>query len=179
MNMATLNPLAKFFFDMCLLKEKPQDLPNSLFLLQLLAFSNFLVNVVINIAVMPPGAALYLALVALALVYGLTRLLLSLFNVSSRLRQTLIAIFGTELVIAIPAVVLRYWFEALDAAGGQSDVAVLLWMLIFIWSLVVTAHIFRHSLGKPFGVCVAVSVTYTIIIYNIMFQAHTWLVGQA
>ena len=177
--MSNLISLVKFFLAMCLLRKNPQDLPNSLFLLQLLALSNFLINFVINITVMPIGAALLLAFFALALVYGLTTWLLGVLNLNARLRQTLIAIFGTELIIAGPAVLLRYWFEALEASGQQSKPAVLLWLIVVIWNLIITAHIMRHSLSKSFGTGLVVSIAYTVIIYNFLFQAHTWLVGQA
>ena len=169
--------LWQFFFDMCLLKKNPQDLPDSTFLLQLLIVCNIAINFVINIATTSLPVALALSVLAVLLVYSFTRLLLWTLNFSSRSRKTLIAIFGTDLVIALPAIGLRYWLHWLETHNLQSDLAIILWILVFIWNLLVTAHILRHALDKPFGVGVIASIGYTVIVFNVMYSTHDWLVN--
>ena len=167
----------KFFFDMCLLKKNPQDLPGSNFLLHLLIVCNLAINFTINIATTSFPVALILSGLAVALVWSFTMLLLWTLKFSARTRQTLIAIFGTDLIIAVPAIVLRYWLQWLETHNLQSDVAVIMWILVFIWNLIVTAHILRHALSKPFGVGVIASIGYTVIVFNVMYSAHEWLVN--
>jgi hypothetical protein len=176
--MSNLATLMKFFVEMCMLRKDPQALPNSLFLLQFLALTNLIVTLVVNIATMPFSTALILALLALLLVYCFTVLVLQSFNFGARLRQTLIAIFGTDLIFAAPAIALRYWSHSLEASGQQSDLAIILWLAVFMWNLIVVAHIIRHALSKPFGVGVFISIAYTVIIFNILSRTHTWLGAQ-
>ena len=175
--MVTVGVLWKFFFDMCLLKKKPQDLPISTFLLQFLILCNIAINFVINIATTTIPVALLLSLLAVTLVWGFTSLLLWTLNFSGRSKQTLIAIFGTDLVIAVPAIVLRYWLHWLETNNLQSDLAIILWILVFIWNLVVTAHILRHALDKPFGIGILASMAYTVVVFNVMYSTHDWLVN--
>ena len=175
--MTSASVLWKFFFEMCLLKKNPQDLPNSAFLLQFLIAGNIAINFVINIATTTLPVALALSVLAVALVYSLTSVLLWTLKFSSRSRKTLIAIFGTDLIIAVPAIGLRYWLHWLETQNLQSDLAIILWILVFIWNLVVTAHILRHALDKPFGMGVIASIGYTVIVFNVMYSTHDWLVN--
>ena len=177
--MTTFGILLKFFFAMCLLKKNPQDLPASAFLLQLLIACNLAINFVINVATTSVPVALGLSFLAVLLVWSFMSLLLWTLNFSARRNQTLIAIFGTDLVIAVPAIALRYWLHWLETNNMQSDLAIILWILVFIWNLLVTAHILRHALDKSFGIGVIASVGYTIIVFNVMYGAHEWLVNLA
>ena len=162
---------------MCLLKKNPQDLPASSFLLQLLIACNISINFIINIATTSVPIALFLSVLAVALVWTFMSLLLWTLKFSSRRTQTLTSIFGTDLIIAVPAIVLRYWLHWLDTNNLQSDMAIILWILVFIWNLIVTAHILRHAIDKPFGVGVIASIGYTIIVFNVMYSTHDWLVN--
>lgn len=177
--MSNLSALLKFFYEMCLLRKNPQDLPHSVFLLQFLLLANFCINLVINLATMPLSVAFMLALLAIMLVVSLTTLLLQNFKFSARLTQTLTAIFGTDLIIAVPAIGLRYWLHWLEVEKQNADLAVILWMLVFLWNLLVTAHIIRHAIGKSFGIGLIVSIIYSIVIFNIMYATHSWLVGPS
>ena len=161
-----------------MLKKDPQELPSSLFLLQILTLSSLLISLVINVAAMPFSSAVILALLALCLVYCFTAFVLQSFNLSARLKQTLIAIFGTDLVFAGPAIVLSYWSTPLETSDQPPDLVVVLWIIVFMWNLIVTAHIIRHALGKSFAVGLFVSISYTVIIFNILSRTHSWLVGQ-
>ena len=170
--------LLRFFFEMCRFKKNPQQAPDSSFLLQLLILSNVGINFLINVVTTPVPVALALAIIAVMLVYGFSSILLWSLNFSARTRQTLIAIFGTDLIIAGPAIGLRYWLYWLHETDQQSDIALVLWITVFIWNLLVTAHIFRHAIGKSFGLGLITAVGYSVIIFNVMYAAHDWLVAS-
>ncbi|MGR8948095.1 MAG: hypothetical protein ACU84Q_08625 [Gammaproteobacteria bacterium] len=175
--MSSTLALLRFFFEMCLLKKNPQQSPNSTFLLRLLVLSNIAINFLINVATTPFPVALILAVLAIILVYGFTSTLLWTLKYSARARQTLTSIFGTDLIIAGPAIGLRYWLQWLQESGQQSEIAILLWVVVFIWNLIVTAHIFRHAIDKPFGIGVIAAIGYSVIVFNVMYAAHDWLLS--
>ena len=164
---------------MCLFKRSPQQSPNSIFLLKLLVLSNVAINFLINVVATPVPVALALAVLAVILVYGISNVLLWSQKLSERATQTLISIFGTDLVIAGPAIGLRYWLHSLHETGQQSDLAIILWVVVFIWNLLVTAHIFRHAIDKPFGLGLITAIGYQIIMFNVMYSVHDWLVAAA
>ncbi|MEM7469256.1 MAG: hypothetical protein AAF387_20555 [Pseudomonadota bacterium] len=159
------------------MKRNPQDVPHSAFLLHLLITCNVVINFIINVANAPVQAAAILSVLVVILVYAFISLLLWCLKRTSRTQQTLVALFGTDLVIGGPAIVLRYWLQWLNANNLQSDIAVLLWMCLYVWNLIVIAHILRHAFGKSFGVGVAASIAYTIVLFNVMYLAHDLLVG--
>jgi hypothetical protein len=83
---------------------------------------------------------------------------------SPRFVQTLTALAGTGALLGLVAVPL----VQLAVQAQQRDQAVPAlawgWLTLFIWSIAVEAHIFRHALSTRFGVGVVVATLHTLLI---------------
>ena len=147
------------WLDMCRLRAAPQQAPASSSLLGVaLVF-----YVLVSIAVALPGSgwslALWLTLLDLAVLAGLTALVLWMAGKPARFNQTLSALAGTGALLgllALPLVLMAP--DPVPAWFG------LLWLAILFWSLVVRGHILRHALEIPLGMGVLLSAGYALVL---------------
>ena len=151
--------IIRAFVDICLFRRGPQDLPASSFLLYLTlgtyAGSNFL----LALGLQAPITAAMASITGTALLAVLTLSLLYLHGRAARLRQTLAALAGTGSVIAVLSLPPIYWLSAPAGEGGRS-VPNLLVFALFVWSVVVIAHIIRHALATRLIVGLVVAMMF-------------------
>jgi len=163
-----LNALVRLFLDICLLKRGPQDIPASPFLFQGMLVTYFAANLILNVisgidlipALMSSAAELLLLLLSIWVV-------LSLAKYRSRFTQTAIAMMGTLLIFSVISVLLYVWLEhAVTEAEKQGLLvsSVVLW----IWTISVGGHIFRHALNTVFFVGFLVSFVNMSILIEIL-----------
>jgi hypothetical protein len=137
------------------LRSGPQDLPAHrgllIGLVVLYLAQGFLAGSVIGEPDAGPRT-----LVAIALQFAAIVVLLNLRGLRDRATQTLTAMAGTGFLFGLLSVAL---LSRIDTANPQPNLA-LLYLLLFIWSLLVDAHIYRHalSLGMSGGVLTAVLI---------------------
>lgn len=149
--------LVRFFFDLCLLRAKPQDLPASDFLLGVTLSCYTLIGIATSTAVLPLQQAVLSSLLSALLLAILTHTTLMLRGFAGRLNQTLSALAGSGSLLG-----LIVW--PLTA----SQAPLLLVAAMVIWSLAVTAHILRHALSMSFSAGIAISVGYLLVSFIIM-----------
>ena len=75
-------------------------------------------------------------------------------KLSSRLPQTLSALAGTGLIFGFGSVLL---ISQAEPASNQ-PVLTLVWFGVFLWSIAVDAHIYRHALSIKMNLGVLVAV---------------------
>jgi hypothetical protein len=159
--------LLRTWLDMCRLRAAPQQVPASPWLLGLALVCYSLVG----IAVALPGSgwsmALLLTVLDLAVLAGLTGLVLSVTGKLARLNQTLSALAGTGALLGLLAVPL-----VLTAPEPVPAWAGLLWLVILFWSLAVRGHILRHALDIPFGMGLLLSAGYALVL---IWLVRWWL----
>jgi len=80
--------------------------------------------------------------------------LLHLKKLSTRLPQTLSALAGTGLIFGFGSVLL---ISQAEPASNQPVLA-LVWFGVFLWSIAVDAHIYRHALSIKMNLGVLVAV---------------------
>jgi len=80
--------------------------------------------------------------------------LLHLKKLSTRLPQTLSALAGTGLIFGSGSVLL---ISQAEPASNQPMLA-LVWFGVFLWSIAVDAHIYRHALSIKMNLGVLVAV---------------------
>ncbi len=80
--------------------------------------------------------------------------LLHLKKLSTRLPQTLSALAGTGLIFGFGSVLL---ISQAEPASNQPMLA-LVWFGVFLWSIAVDAHIYRHALSIKMNLGVLVAV---------------------
>ncbi len=159
-----MRALLDVFLEICLLRRGPQDLPASpaLTVLSLAAYG--LSGMVAVIAIMPLSMALPQTLLDLALVSGLSYLLLSLRGFGARFLQTLTALAGTGTLLNLVAWPLFMWMgQEADTAGQGSPLPSLLFLVLLGWSIAIMAHIVRHALSSTRSMGLLCAMAYLII----------------
>ncbi|MCF6354579.1 MAG: hypothetical protein L3J26_05665 [Candidatus Polarisedimenticolaceae bacterium] len=159
-----MSALFNYFFELCLLRVKPQDLPASGALLGLVILANITVGVLafggfyggVTRALMAGVVESLFFLTALGLLLYCKRLL-------SRFTQSATALLGSSTLLAIILIPLY------SMGGGTADhtamavVADLGALLLLVWSLTIMGHILHHTLEIPFGHGVLLGMIYFLI----------------
>ena len=163
-----MSRLIRLWFDICLLRAAPQDLPYSRELLGLAIAGYTLVSFLLSLPASSPLVAAQLALVdsALLVVFAATTLYLS--GKFSRLNQTLTALSGTGMLLGLFALPVIQLLSPNQTTGELSPLAGLLWLVMFGWNLVVVAHIMRHSLSTGFLVATGIATLYTLLAMQVI-----------
>jgi hypothetical protein len=160
--------LTRFFIDLCLLRRAPQDLPASNVLLGLTLGADLLVGLMITIATglsVPSGLVQALADILVMLV--LLRMALVLTRRSERFVQTATALLGSGAVIGLLAI-LPVGLVAGGEQTGQSELAAMLFLVLLVWSILVTGHILRHAFDIKLGQGAAIAIIYNLLAYSLM-----------
>ncbi|MDP6182681.1 MAG: hypothetical protein QF609_02580 [Gammaproteobacteria bacterium] len=172
--------LAGAFWELCLLKRRPQDIPFSPFLFKVVVCGYFLRCTAINLVGFPFAEAILLGAVMTVLLLAVFEVLLLIRGYRKRMLQTVTAMMGTKLVLFPAAFALRYWFHIIEQSGTRSDLAGYLWVLLFVWGLFIAAHILRHALNARLIVGFFIAIAYLFLEFRVMFIVHhefaQWLV---
>lgn len=137
------------------LRSGPQDLPAGAQLAVILTIA-YLAQGLVADRIMEPSDTQPRSLVAIALQFGVIAALLQLRRLGERIPQTISALAGTGFLIGVLAIVL---LRQLTPGEPQPSLA-MAYLALFLWSLAVDAHIYRHALSvnMSLGVLVAVSI---------------------
>lgn len=162
-----MNSLIETFWNVCRFRLGPQDLPASqaLFIGTLLLY--VLMSTIISGFEMAPERALLSAIVEVALMLGMTRMMLWVRDLWPRFQQTSTALLGTGILFGFVAVPLMWWQSQYEKPM-DAFVPSLLIFILFVWSVAVTGHILRHALNTPFYVGVLLSLLYTYVSITIL-----------
>jgi hypothetical protein len=166
--LSALLTLIRAFGSMCLLRLRPQDIPASPVLLAVTLVSYLGANVAVSLLDTALVEALVLVVLGTLLGIVLTVAALYLRRHAERITQTLTALLGTGVVMSVPAYALRRWFSLLQAQDLRSELAVHLWILVFIWNLLIMAHILRHALSTRFVFGFFIAVGYVFVLFRFL-----------
>ncbi len=156
--------LFNYFFELCLLRAKPQDLPASGALLGLLLAANILVGVLAFGGLYGSVVRAFMAGVVENLFF-LTTLgsLLYFKGLLPRFNQAATALLGSSTLLAVILIPLY----SMSATGGDhtamTAVADLGALALLIWSLLIMGHVIRHTIEIPFGRGVMFAVVYFLL----------------
>ena len=143
-------------FNICLFRKAPQDIPHSRLVLRLSILGYAAVSyLLIHVSTDRLNALLQVA-AEIILIIGFAALILSLANKSSRFVQTTSTLLGTDALIstfAMPIIAML----SLDSSNILAFFAML---ALMIWHWLVTAHIIRHALDKPFSFALGIAFLY-------------------
>ncbi len=159
-----MSALFNYFFELCLLRVKPQDLPASGLLLGLVIMANITVGVLAFSRLYGGVSRALMASMTESLFFLTTLGLLLYFRgLLSRFTQSATALLGSSTLLAIVLIPLY------SVGGGAADhtvmalVADLGALLLLIWSLMVMGHILRHTLNIPFGHGILLGMVYFLL----------------
>ena len=155
--------LIRAWFEICLLRRAPQDLPASGYLLGVSLCCYGLVSVLVSLQSYTFNMALLLTAVDLGLLVIFAWSLLYLQSKSARLNQTLSALAGTGSLMGM--IVLPLLLTLAPDAGVEAVPAPLqsLWLLLLLWNLFIMAHIIRHALSSSFAIGFGISLLYALL----------------
>ena len=151
------------FWEICLLRKGPQDVPASRTLLKLGLAAYGLSSLVLFLVTMPVPAALFQTLLDLSLLAGLLYGLLKIAGYSVRFVQTLTALTGTGALLGLISWPLALWMQKEAASGTGTGLPSLFFLLLLVWSIAVLTHVLRHALSTSRGVALLYTLGYFFI----------------
>lgn len=155
--------LLKLFFDICLFKKGPQDIPVSKVLLRLLIpiymFISFLI-IILSSDIIDTILQVFLGVI---LILGSAWVILYVAKKLYRFQQTACALIGTDTVFSFFAL------PAMATLIGQGTLlAFIVVVLLMLWHWVVSGHIFSQALDQPFSFGLGISFLYILTSYQVM-----------
>jgi len=156
------------FFDICLLRAGPQDLPASLFLLRLVVVLNIIVGIFLNLQTEELSQALMISLFNVAWLTAFLYFSLQLRGKLARFRQVLIAMMGTNVILGVLIMPFAYNLVAAELNNESAPVAFQFFLLLLVWDITVFAHIIRHSLDIRFAYGFMISIGYLILSWTLV-----------
>lgn len=141
-----LKQFVLLFWNICTLTKGPQILPVSVLLLTLTIIVNTLLDV-INLSVIVEAKWSVILILSLSYTGGLIvslSVIMWIMKYQQRILQTLTALFGSGAIISVFA--LPFLLMTRTSPDEPSIFSIFI-LSINIWSLAVTAHIFRHALS--------------------------------
>ena len=158
------------FIDICVFKASPADIPISAWLMKLSLLCYFVLSLLINSFEYGLLISSLASVVEIVFVLLVINILLQSRGLTHRYLQTVTAIAGTSScisIIALPVMMLFYFFE------GSEDVRVTVlaaWLMILLtlWSLAVTSHIFKQALAIKQGTAMVIAVAYVILLMTVI-----------
>lgn len=166
--------LITLFFDICLFKKGPKDIPVSKGLLYFLTLIYAAVSFLLTVISSDTGNAVLQVIVEILLILGFCWALLFISKRSTRYLQTSCALMATDTIIsffAIPAIA--------TLATQGAGLAFLVIMLLMIWHWLVSGYIFSNALEQPFSFGLGIAFLYILISYQVMAMIFPELIVAA
>lgn len=159
-----MQALIRFFFDLCLLRRAPQDLPASTTLFWVVLAAALTVGLAVGLAAgLPLGASLIQDILETGLMLGALYAGLYFTRHPGRFIQAASALLGTSALISLAALIPL----SLNPTGSEeTDAAALgavLLLALMVWSVVVAGHILRHTFGITLTQGAAIAVSFQIL----------------
>lgn len=155
--------LLQRFFQICLFKAGPADLPASHWFLKLVCLIYFGIGVLVSHIDHDWLTSLAASLSDTLLLLAVCGLLLYLRRLHGRFLQTATAMAGTGAIMGLLGLPIFWLYRQVEAQGQVTSLVLLLVLILMFWSLFVTAHIFRHALEIRPGMAAIATVAYTIL----------------
>ena len=149
--------LIKTFFNLCLLRANPQDLPSSNRLLGVALVAHFAANLLTGLGETGLENALIAGAMDTLLLVALTHTGLMVRDLRARTRQTLTALAGSGALLAVLA-----WI-VVTAAETVTAQAWIVWLPFLFWFLAVYGHILRHAFNTSVGVGLLLATGYVLL----------------
>ena len=159
----TITTLFKAFFDLCLFRRKPQDLPQSIELLIVCLVTYILINFLVGLNTSTTLRAIQASFLETLFISMITVIILKLNKHTERWLKTLMAIMGTGCVISLLALPLFIGIFTLDAGKAVQSVILMVYLVLLVWNIAIMGHILRHALETTMGVGVLFALIYIVI----------------
>ena len=164
-----MQALIRFYFELCLLRRAPQDLPASSALFWTVLGAELAVGLLVGLtAGLPFAASLAQDVLEAGLMLGALYAGLYFTRHPGRFLQAASALLGASALISLAALIPL----SLNPTGSEeTDAAALgavLLLALMVWSVVVTGHILRHTFAISLSQGVAIAVAFQIIALSLL-----------
>jgi len=162
--------LIRRFFDICLFRAAPQDLPGSTFLMSIMIVAYIFSGLLVISGVQPWPTAIKLVTIDTLLLAGLLYLLLWGMGLGNRFCQTYTAILGAGVILQLASWPILAWqghnITQPEISNSLLISSLLLWTWL-LWNVLVIGHILKHALSSklPYGIFLA--MFYLFLSFNI------------
>lgn len=151
------------FFNMCLFRRRPQDLPQSFELLTVCLIAYILINFLLGLNTSGYLRSIQSSFLETFFISLITSVILKLNHHSERWLKTLMAITGTGCVMGLFAMPLFVGVFSLDSGSLLRALILLVYMFLLIWNIAVMGHILRYALETTMGFGVMFAIIYIVI----------------
>lgn len=158
--LTALSTISKAFFDICLLRKGPQDLPKSTVLLVLCLFMYTVIHVLLTLQSRSLVDALMVSFVDVGFLLLVTSLILKQHQHLDRWHQTMTALFGTGVILGIFIFPLILGGIMNQPEAWIRQIIVLLFLIMIVWNVAVLAHIVRHAISTSMGIAIMIAILY-------------------
>ena len=158
-----MSATAKLFFDICLLRKGPEDVPFSGFLLALVVVLSIIVSIWIGAMINSMRLAVFSTIAELFFTFVFIKLLL--MNKPERFLQTFIALLGALTLINLFYIPAVYIYLSKENNESIQAYIVLVAFALLIWKIIACGHIFSKALPSPMVYGVAISIAYALMNY--------------
>ena len=156
--------LIKLFWDICLFKKGPQDIPPSRLLLSFATAAYLLVGLALLMLENTSWDALLQLLAEFGMLIGFLGATLKAAGLTSRFLKSSIAMLGCDALISSFGVPLLAALMASSLGGAPF----LLLILLMLWHLAVVAHILKNALSCQAWIGWGLAVVYILGSYQVM-----------
>jgi len=158
------------FVDIMLHRRGPDSLPSSQFLFWTLLALSILTDCIILWMAGEPRRAFAVSLLVTGFDVWFVWALLRTFNRQPRFRQTMTAMLGARVLLGVlqaPLVSALVEAPPADSQNPQVGFAGILWLLVLVWSIDISAFVFSRALERPYLLCAAIVIGYFLLIRSL------------
>ncbi|MBL4868689.1 MAG: hypothetical protein JKY67_20185 [Pseudomonadales bacterium] len=167
------------FWDICLFRRGPEDVPDSRFLVSTMALVFLLFNTTARLFLLESSlfqslmsSVLVLCVFAAGLWLGL-----KIKGGLNRFEQSMTALLGQDMVISILSLPLLLLLVAQQQQGAQPQVSSILLLIFYVWDLAVKGFICKKALGV--GPVLAFMLAFALVMGAIMLDKQLFYADSA
>ena len=151
------------YLQLTLLRVTPQELPGHTLALWVSVVAAFLTSVAGLLFAYPVGDAIIRSILAIVVPGVLVYAFLGVKNLQPRFKQSYGALCGSAAIIYLVALPLLPAFFAATVESPSGKLVVVLVLLLDVWTVLVTAHILKHTFDIGFASGVSLAVVLMIV----------------
>jgi len=163
-----MDKLLRAYWNLCLLRIGPQDLPSSRALLGFTLGAYILIDIIISSAELSIGGAIASSTLDTVILLLFAFVSLWVRELGDRTTQALTALAGCGTLIGIIALPLIFWQHQLGVDSGLVYIPGLIIAGLVIWNIAIVGHIMHHALSTSISIGVALAVFYMLISTSIV-----------
>ena len=155
------------FVEIALHRQSPADLPASRFFFTAVFVVYLAVALVttryLDIVAYPELMTAFETVLGLAFIWSVLRA----FERQARFRQTACAVLGTDTLLNLLTVPLVLWHRSLGAPATDATLPLVLYVLVAIWSVDISAFIMARAIERPYVLTVAIMLGYLLLLVSV------------